>query len=365
MARKFDRKLVLEDGSQYLGYGFGSDCDKVCELVFNTSMVGYQEILSDPTCTYQMVVMTYPVIGNYGITDDDFETRVPTIGGLVVRSYTDTPSNFRYTKTLSEELEENHIPGISGVDTRKITRLIRDNGTLKALITDVDTPLEKALQTISNRPVLTDAVSVVSCKKKWYSRTTNPKFNVVAIDCGIKLSFVKALNNLGCNVTVVPYNFTAEEILALKPDGVFVSNGPGAPEDAKCVLDTVKALIGKVPMFGVGLGHLMICRAYGADTYKLKFGHMGSNHPVRNLANGTVEVVGQNHSHAVCEKSLENTKLSVTYTNILDNTVEGVECKEDKTFSVQFYPDDSSKPQGSTSLFEKFIKMIEDGENNA
>ena len=192
MAREYDRKIILENGEEYYGFGFGDTADRVCEIVFNTSMVGYQEIVSDPSYTYQMVVMTYPLIGNYGIADDDFETKNPTIGGLIVREYNDNPSNFRYTKTLSEILEENHIPAISGVDTRKITRSIRNFGSRRVLITGVDTTLEKGLEIIKNTPVPHDAVSKVSCKKRWYSRTSNHKFNVVAVDCGIKLNIIRS-----------------------------------------------------------------------------------------------------------------------------------------------------------------------------
>ena len=295
MAREYDRKIILENGEEYYGYGFGDTADRVCEIVFNTSMVGYQEIVSDPSYTYQMVVMTYPLIGNYGIADDDFETKNPTIGGLIVREYNDNPSNFRYTKTLSEILEENHIPAISGVDTRKITRSIRNFGSRRVLITGVDTTLEKGLEIIKNTPVPHDAVSKVSCKKRWYSRTSNHKFNVVAVDCGIKLNIIRSLNARGCNVTVVPYNTTADEILSMKPDGVFLSNGPGDPEDVQPVIDLVKELRGKKPIFGICLGHQMISLAYGAKTYKLKFGHRGGNHPVKNLLNNKIEITSQNH----------------------------------------------------------------------
>ena len=204
MARKFDRKIVLEDGAEYPGIGFGYRCDRVCEIVFNTSMVGYQEIVSDPSYTYQMVVMTYPLIGNYGIADDDFETKTPTIGGLIVREYNDSPSNFRYTKTLSEILEENHIPAISEIDTRCLTRSIRDLGSRKVLITDIDMPHERAMEILAEAKMPHDAVAQVSCRKRWYSRTSNHKFNVVAIDCGIKLNIVRSLNARGCNVTVMP-----------------------------------------------------------------------------------------------------------------------------------------------------------------
>ena len=358
--RKKDRKIVLEDGSYFEGYGFGADVERVCEIVFNTSMVGYQEILSDPSYTDQMVVMTYPLIGNYGITDDDYECKNPSIGGLIVSDYNDMPSNFRYTKTLSEEMEDEGIPGISGVDTREITRSIRDLGSRRVIITSIDTPIEVALAKITVTPIPHDQVSRMSCRKRWYSRTANPKYNVVAIDCGIKLNIIRKLNEYGCNVTVVPFDTTPEEIEFMKPDGIFLSNGPGDPEDVTPVISTVKALAGKFPIFGICLGHQMISLAYGAKTYKLKFGHRGGNHPVKNLETGKIEITSQNHSYAVDLGSLEGTKLKATHINLLDNTAEGVECKEDMVFSVQYHPESAPGPQDSTYLFEKFVSIMKD-----
>ncbi len=365
MARMYDRKIVTEDGCEYLGYGFGAYCDRVCEIVFNTSMVGYQEIVSDPSYTYQAVVMTYPLIGNYGITDDDFETKNPSIGALIVRDYNDMPSNFRYTKTLSELLEENSIPGIYGVDTRKITRKIRDMGTQKVLICDAQMSNAEAVEILKNTQIPHDAVSKVSCRKRWYSRTSNHKFNVVAIDCGIKLNIIRSLNKRRCNVTVVPYDTTAEAIDFMKPDGVFLSNGPGDPEDVTPVIETVKKLKGKYPVFGICLGHQLISLAYGAKTYKLKFGHRGGNHPVRNLKTNKIEITSQNHSYAVDSQSIKDTPLEITHINLLDNTVEGVECKKDKVFSVQYHPESAPGPQDSGYLFDKFLDIMEGGKTNA
>lgn len=360
MAREFDRKIVLEDGSEYAGFGFGYNTDRVCEIVFNTSMVGYQEIVSDPSYTYQMVTMTYPLIGNYGITDEDYETKVPTIGGLIVREYNDNPSNFRYTKTLSEILEENHIPAISGVDTRKITRSIRDRGSRKVLITSIDTPHEDAMEILRNTEIPHDAVSKVSSRKKWYSRTANHRFNVVAVDCGIKLNIIRSLNRCGCNVTIVPWNTTTQEVMAMHPDGVFLSNGPGDPEDVTPVIQLVRELRGRVPIFGICLGHQLISLAYGAKTYKLKFGHRGGNHPVKNLLTGKIEITSQNHSYAVVPESVRGTGLEITHINLLDKTVEGVRCAEDKVFSVQYHPESAPGPQDSFYLFNEFMKNMEE-----
>ena len=295
------RKLVLEDGSEYYGYGFGADTDRVCEIVFNTSMVGYQEIVSDPSYTNQMVVMTYPLIGNYGITDEDYETKSPTIGGLIVREYNDLPSNFRYTKTLSETMEEYHIPGISGIDTRCLTRSIRDLGSRRVLITSPDMPKEEALRIIAQTPV------------------------------------------------------------SMKPDGIFLSNGPGDPEDVTPVIELIRALRGKYPIFGICLGHQMISLAYGAKTYKLKFGHRGGNHPVKNLLTGKIEITSQNHSYAVDKASVAGTGLEVTHVNLLDDTVEGVRCVRDRVFSVQYHPESAPGPQDSAYLFDEFIALMKEG----
>ena len=360
---EYNRKLVLEDGGEYYGTGFGYTEDAVCVIVFNTSVVGYQEIISDPSYTHQAVVMTYPLIGNYGTADEDYETKIPTIGGLIVREYNDLPSNFRYTKTLSEVMEEYKIPGLSGIDTRKLTRSIRDLGSRRGIITNADTPTEAAIEKIKNTPVPHNAVAKVSCKKRRYSRTANAKYNVVAIDCGIKLNIIRSLNARGCNVTVIPYNTPAAEVEKMKPDGIFLSNGPGDPEDVIPVIDLVKKLKGKYPIFGICLGHQMICLACGAKTYKLKFGHRGGNHPVKNLETGKIEITSQNHSYAVNEKSLENTGLKVTHINLLDNTVEGVSDEKSKMFSVQYHPESAPGPQDSTYLFDKFTSLMEENKN--
>ncbi len=356
--RPYNKKIVLENGSEFYGWGFGADREAVNEIVFNTSMVGYQEIMSDPSYTDQMVCMTYPLIGNYGITDEDYETKVPTMGGMIVREYNDLPSNFRYTKTLSEVLDEYGIPGISGVDTRKITRIIRDEGSQKVLITDASTPHEKAMEMLLAYEIPHDMVARVSCKKRWYSRTPNHKYDVVAIDCGIKLNIVRKLNEKGCNVTVVPYNTSAEEIMKMRPDGLFLSNGPGNPEDVTPVINVVKELKGKLPIFGICLGHQMISLALGAKTFKMKFGHRGGNHPVMNLETGKIEITSQNHSYAVDCDSLKGTELKLTHKNLLDNTAEGVESPENRLFSVQYHPESAPGPQDSEYLFDKFIALM-------
>lgn len=364
MVTDCNRKLILEDGQEYYGYSFGDTDDKVCEIVFNTSMVGYQEIISDPSYTYQAVVMTYPLIGNYGMAEDDYETKTPTIGALVVREYNDEPSNFRSTATLGDIMKKYKIPGIYGIDTRKLTRSIRDFGSRKVLITDASIPTEKGIEILKSTDVPCDAVSKVSCKEKWISPAENEKYHVVAIDCGMKLNIVRSLNKRNCKVTIVPWNTPADEITSLNPDGIFISNGPGDPTDVPQTIETIKSLIGKYPIFGICLGHQILSLAYGATTYKLKFGHRGGNHPVRNLKTNKIEITSQNHSYAVNADSLKNTKLTVTHMNILDNTVEGVECAEDKVFSVQYHPESAPGPQDSAYLFDRFIKLMEE-KNNA
>ena len=356
--KPYDKKIVLENGKEFYGYGFGADVTAINELVFNTSMVGYQEIISDPSYTDQMVCMTYPLIGNYGMTDEDYETKVPTMGGLIVREYNELPSNFRYTKTLSEVLLEYDIPGISGVDTRMITRIIRDEGSQKVMICDANKPLVDALQMVRDYQIPTDMVSRVSCKKRWYSRTPNHKYDVVAIDCGIKHNIIRKLNEKGCNVTVVPFDTSADEIMKMQPDGLFLSNGPGNPEDVQPVINVVKELHGQLPIFGICLGHQMISLALGAKTFKMKFGHRGGNHPVMNIETGKIEITSQNHSYAVDVKSLEGTPLTLTHKNLLDDTAEGVESAENKLFSVQYHPESAPGPQDSAYLFDKFIDLM-------
>ncbi len=358
----YDRKIVLENGDEYYGYGFGYECDRVCELVFNTAMLGYQEIISDPAYTYQAIVMTYPLIGNCGTTDDDFESKFSTLGGLVVREYNDVPSNFRATKTLNEVMEDYKIPGIWGPDTRKLTRFIRDNGTCKVIFTSADTPKEEALEALRSSEIPGDAVEKVSCKKRWYSRTPNMKYSVVAIDCGIKHSVIRALNAMGCNVTVMPYNTSVEELIKMKPDGIYISDGPGNPENVECVINAVRELKGKCPIMGVGLGAEIIGLAYGAKTYKMKFGHRGCNHSIKCLADSTLDNCSQNHSYAIDGASVAGTELEITHENVFDKTVEGVACEKDKVFGVQFTPKCALNPDDNSKLFTKFINLMK-GEN--
>lgn len=354
----FDRKLILEDGTEYLGQGFGAKCTRVAEIVFNTSMAGYQEIVSDPSYTDQAIVFSYPLIGNYGVADEDFESRRISPSAVIVRDINDNPSNFRWASTLPDLLEENSVPGISGVDTRKLVRSIRDIGARRCVLGDAGLSVSEGLLLITKTPVPHDAVRRCSCAKKWYSRTSNPLFHVVAIDCGMKTNIVRMLNKNRCNVTIVPFDTSGEDILSLRPDGVLISNGPGDPEDVPEVIETLRRLRGRVPMFGICLGHQLLSLSYGARTYKLKFGHRGGNHPVRELATGKIAITSQNHSYAVEEKSLSGTGLSVSHINLLDGTVEGVRCEEDRVFSVQYHPESAPGPQDCGELFMKFTDFM-------
>ena len=359
MAEMKNKKLVLENGTVFEGFGFGADRDAVAELVFNTSMVGYQEIVSENSYYEQLVVLTYPIIGSYGVNDEDDECKNPNIGGLIVRDYNDVPSNFRYTKTLSEAMEEDNIPGIHGLDTRALTRMIRANGTMKAMITSIDTPVEEALEAIKNWAPSKDAVAKVSCRKRWYARTPNHKYSVVAVDCGIKLSSIKNLNKLGCNVTVVPYNTTAEEVLSLQHDGLFIYDGPGDPNDVPSVVKLIQDLQGKLPILGVELGHQLVCLANGARVVKMDCGHHGCNHPIRNLDTGKIEFAPQSHNYMLDAGSIEGTGLRITHVNVLDGTAEACESTVYPTLSAQF------DLCGDHPLYEKFLKLMEEGKRNA
>ena len=371
-----NRKLILEDGSVYEGYGFGDDSERVLELVFNTSMVGYQEIISDPSYTDQAVVMTYPLIGNYGINEEDYESQNPTIGGLVVREYNDDPSNFRSSHTLNEVMIKYEIVGIYGVDTRQITRKLRDKGSMKAMITDIEVNNDDALGILNMVELSHNAVSRVTSKSIWKADMVSPilkpsmlaerKLHVVAIDCGMKQNILRSLLGKGLKVTVVPYDTDVETIEALKPDGIFISNGPGDPEDAIPVIEAIRELKGRYPIFGICLGHQILSLAYGARTYKLKFGHRGGNHPVKNLNTGKIEITSQNHSYAVDADSIASTSLEITHINLLDNTIEGVCCTRDRAFGVQYHPESCPGPQDSDYLFDQFIDNMKRGcVNNA
>lgn len=351
-------KLVLENGQEFYGTASGALFPAVGEIVFNTSVVGYQEIISDPAYAGKIVVMTYPVIGQYGITDEDYESRTPRLAGLVVRECSSTPSNFRYTKTLSEELEEHGIPCISGVDTRMISHIIRENGSLMGAIVPAGTPLEQALEIIAGHKPEGHPVAGVSCRKRWFSRTPHHRFDVVILDCGVKHGMIEALNERGCNVTVVPFNSTLNEIAAFNPDGVLVSGGPGNPMELEEIVSLLKGLRGRYPLAGTGLGHLLIALSYGAKVEKSGCGQYGDM-PVRSLSAGRIFTAMHSCHYSVDGGSAKAAGLQITHLNVVDSTVEGISCDADRVFSVAFCPEGAPGPRES-EFFDEFVKMMED-----
>lgn len=351
------RYLVLEDGTYYEGEGFGFDQYQIGELVFNTSMTGYQEILTDNSYCGQIVMMTYPLIGNYGINRDDNESVVPHVFGFVIKDYCETPSNFRSEETLDAYLKRVKIPGIYGVDTREITKKIRAIGTLKASFCNTEEEIEPLVQKLKSADFLHDQVARVSTKTIYPIPGRGKK--IVVMDFGIKLSILRELAQRGCDLTVVPYDTSAEEILAMHPDAVFLSNGPGDPADLTDVIENIKKLIPNTVIFGICLGCQLIALASGAKTYKLKFGHRGGNHPVVNLKTGKVEITSQNHGFAVNIDSLKDTDLEMSYAALNDKSCEGVRHTKYPVFAVQYHPEANAGPQDSNYLFDEFIELIE------
>lgn len=355
-----ERKLVLENGQEFRGIGFGANENYVGEVIFNTSVVGYQEIMSDPSYAGQIVVMTYPLIGNYGITDEDFESRAPIPCGLIVRECCDTPSNFRFTKTLEEELEDRGISCVSGVDTRKITRIIRKQGRMRGAIVDAGMPVDDALDLISATPGDKNVVSKVSCRKRWLSRTPNHSFDVVAVDCGIKHTTVRLLNERGCNVTIVPFNTDARDICAFHPDGILFTSGPGSPYDIPEVSALIESLKGRYPILALGLSHELLALSYGAGVENTVCGLHG-DHPVKDLATGRINIGVLDQSF--CVTSLEGTRLNATHTVVPEGCIVGFECPEDKVLSVQFQPEAAPGPADNIEVFDRFVKMMEEERN--
>ena len=356
-----NRKLVLENGRVFEGKAFGSNEERVAELVYNTAVVGYQEALSDPSNLEYIMVMGYPVIGSYGLTDEDYESSDLTVSGLVVREYSKYPSNFRYTHELDERMDEANVPGISGVDTREIVRILKEEGSMRAMIAHIDTKTEECLKKIKEYSVPKDIVAKISTKKVWYSRTLNYKYTVACIDLGLKKSLIKMLKDLSCNVVVLPYNASIDTIMKYKPNGLFISDCPSNPYDIANIIDTIKALKGKMPIVGVGLGQEIIELAYGAKLYKQKIGHNGCNIPVRNLKTNKIEITSQNDQYAVDSKSLENTELKATHQNVIDGIITGVEDKKNNVIAVQFNPAPTTDEE---YVFKKFIKLM-GGKKNA
>lgn len=352
------RYLVFEDGSIYEGRKLGSDNLTKGEIVFNTAMTGYQETISDPSYTGQIITFTYPLIGNYGINRDDFESLVPTLSGVVVKEASTHPSNFRQQKTFNDVLVQYDIPGISGVDTRSITRKIREHGVLKAGFTDHAEDIPTFIEELKQFELSRDEVPMVSTKTPYVS--TGSDLSVVLVDFGKKQNIVRELNARGCNVTVVPYNTPAEIILGMSLDGVMLSNGPGDPEDVPEAVEMIQGILGKIPFFGICLGHQLFALSQGAEAFKMKFGHRGANHPVKDLATGKIALTSQNHGYAIDEASVAHTDLEVTHIALNDGTVEGLKHKTLPAFSVQYHPEACPGPTDSNYLFDQFIDMMKE-----
>jgi carbamoyl-phosphate synthase small subunit len=353
--------LALEDGLVFEGRGVGAKGEATGELVFNTSMSGYQEILTDPSYAGQIITMTYPLIGNYGVNEEDIESRQPFCRGFVMHECCFEPSNFRATASLPDYLKENNIVAIDGVDTRKITKHLRTRGAMKAVISTVDLDHQSlvAKAKASQDMAGSDYVKEVTVAEPYeWNPGSKGAYIVVALDYGIKYNILRLLEEAGCSVTVVPATTSAEDILARNPDGVFLSNGPGDPAALTYLYPALQALVGQVPIFGICLGNQVLAHALGGSTYKLKFGHRGGNQPVMDHATGRVEISSQNHGFAVDADSLDPAQVAVTHINLNDQSVEGIQHKQHPVFSVQYHPESSPGPHDSRYLFDRFVEMI-------
>jgi carbamoyl-phosphate synthase small subunit len=364
--------LVLRDGRAFRGEALGAVGETSGEVIFNTAMTGYQEILTDPSYRGQIVTMTYPLIGNYGVNEEDVESARPWVNGFVVREASTVPSNFRASQSLHDYLERHGIVGIQGIDTRALTRHIRDTGAQDGVISSADLDVDVLRARARELPGLIgrDLVREVTAdhsyawrEGQWqlgsgYATPPAPRFRVVAYDAGIKFNILRQLAGAGCDVTVVPAATPAEAVLEHKPHGIFLSNGPGDPEGVPYLVDSVRGLLGRVPMFGICLGHQIMGLAAGGRTYKLPFGHHGANHPVKDLGTGRVEITAQNHGFAVDPASVAAQGWEITHRNLNDGTCEGLAHRDGAAFSVQYHPEASPGPHDANVLFHRFVELI-------
>jgi len=348
--------LALEDGTVFEGTNFGATGEMIGEMVFNTGMTGYLEVLTDPSYCGQIVTMTYPLIGNYGVNYEDVESVVPHVKGFVVRELCKTPSNWRSQETLNEYLARNGIIGIEGIDTRALTKILREKGTMRGIISSEENfKLEEKLPFIKQFNITNPVMEVTTKEVKHYEGNCE---RVALLDYGIKKSIISSLLKRGCEVYQFPASATASEVLAVEPDGIMLSNGPGNPKDCSRQIETIKELIGKKPIFGICLGHQLTALAMGADTEKLKFGHRGCNHPVKDIEKGLTYITSQNHGYTIIENSLDKSKMIITHRNLNDNTIEGIRYTEAPVFTVQFHPEASPGPTDTAYLFDNFLQMM-------
>lgn len=371
-----DAVLALEDGRFWRGRAFGARAEVVGEVVFNTSMTGYQEILTDPSYCGQIVTMTYPLIGNYGVNADDAESRRPFVEGFVVREVSAVASNWRADEPVEDYLRRNGIPGICEIDTRSLVRHIRSQGSMRACLSTERTDEEVLVARARKAPLMAglDLASAVTCREPYvwsddeaavygspaslHSRG-EMRYNVIAYDFGLKYNSLRSMASLGCTVTVVPAHTSAEDVIALKPDGIWLSNGPGDPEPLTDVVANLRKLMGRYPIFGICLGHQLMGLALGGRTYKLPFGHHGGNHPVKDMTTGRVEITAQNHGFSVDADSLPG-DCEVTHVNLNDNTVEGLRHRSLPVYSVQYHPEAGPGPHDAAYLFDRFVEMMDE-----
>ncbi len=364
--------LVLADGTIFKGYSLGTRGETIGEVVFNTSLTGYQEILTDPSYKGQIVLMTYPLIGNYGINEKDYESRKLFLEGFIVKECSPFPSNWRSQISMDEFLKKNGIVGIQGIDTRALTTHLRDYGAQQGIISTIDFDVPSLIKKAKSSPGLVgiDLVKAVTCADSYEWKDTDThlkghkKYKVVVYDCGIKYNILRKLSGVGCSATVVPAQTPSKSVLDMNPDGVVLSNGPGDPEAVPYMIENIKGLLGKKPIFGICLGHQLLALTVGLKTYKLKFGHHGGNQPVMDLSSKKVEITAQNHSFAVASPSQGTVQKSlygdveITHLNLNDRSVEGLKCRSIPAFSVQYHPEASPGPHDANYLFERFIEMM-------